>query len=177
MTTTPAPVDAAADAQARAEATVRAWCGWHVAPERSEVLTLDGPGGPTLVLPSLHVVDIASITEGGVVLDPAAYSWSAAGMVRRHHVTVYDEYPSHWPPVWTDAYRAVVVDLTHGFTEMPADVQGVIDRLAARTGLGGNLAQVGAVRYAVGADGLPVSETLTPADEAVLAPYRLPKLP
>lgn len=172
MTTSsaPGPADAAADAQARAEATVRAWCGWHVAPERSEVLVLDGPGTTTLVLPSLYVVDIASITEDGVVLDPSHYSWSAAGMVRRLQADYY-----HWG--WSNAYRSLQVDLTHGFTEWPADVQGVIDRLAARTGISGNLAQVGAVRYAVGADGLPVSETLTPADEAALAPYKLPPRP
>ena len=78
-------VSAPEDRLAQAEAMVRAWCGWHIAPERDEVLTLDGPGGAHLTLPSLHVVDVASVVENGELLDPAngLYTWSAAGIITK----------------------------------------------------------------------------------------------
>lgn len=167
-----APTDE--EARARAEATVRAYCGWHIAPEQDDDITLDGPGSGALLLPSLRVVAVTSVTEDGVVLDPSAYSWSATGLLRRC--------PAGWvvwqQPRWTDSLRGVQVAFTHGYTEWPAEVLAVLDRLVARAGAGlSTLTQVGAVQYAMGSDGLPAADTLSSADAAVLAPYRLPFRP
>jgi hypothetical protein len=163
-----------ADAIERAEAEVRAYCGWHIAPQREDTLTLDGPGGPLLVLPSLHVVSVTSVAENGVELDPEGYAWSAAGVVRRTSSA------ATWNGScgWTSDYRAVVITMTHGYAEMPLDVQAVIDRLTARsTDDPSQYSQVGAVAYATGADGLPVSGSLTTLDRMVLDRYRLPPRP
>lgn len=163
-----------ADATARAEAEVRAYCGWHIAPQRTDTLVLDGPGGPLLVLPSLHVVSVASVAENGTEVDPEGYAWSAAGVVRRtSSATVWRSCAG-----WTDDYRAVSITLTHGYDEMPLDVQAVIDRLAARSvDDPSQYSQVGAVAYATGADGLPASGSLTALDRMVLDRYRLPPRP
>lgn len=163
-----------ADATARAEAEVRAYCGWHIAPQREDTLTLDGPGGPLLVLPSLHVVSVASVAENGTEVDPEGYAWSAAGVVRRTSSSL------SWSSTggWTDTYRGIVVTLTHGYADMPLDVQSVIDRLAARSvDDPSQYSQVGSVAYATGADGLPASGSLTALDRAVLDRYRLPPRP
>jgi hypothetical protein len=67
--TFPAGVDE--DAWAATVAEVRAFCGWHIAPEVTETLTLDGPGGYVLVLPTLHLVDLVSVTnDGTAITDP-----------------------------------------------------------------------------------------------------------
>jgi hypothetical protein len=163
------------EARARAEATVRAYCGWHIAPVKDETLTLDGPGTGTLMLPSLHVLDVLSITEDEILLTPLDYAWSQAGMVRRFASGCWQV---DRQPRWTGNFRAVVVEITHGFTDWPPDVLVVIDRLVARAVSGaGVLSQVGAVSYATGQDGLPLSDTLSSADTAPLARYLLPFRP
>lgn len=155
-----------AEATARAEAEVRAYCGWHIAPEKTETLTLDGPGGTLLVLPSLRVSAVTSLADNGTQLDPAGFAWSAAGVVRRTGNT------------WAEALRGITVTLTHGYPDMPLDVTAVIERLAARAQDGPSLySQVGAVSYASGEDGLPASGSLTLLDRMVLDRYRLPPRP
>ncbi|MFD7157955.1 hypothetical protein ACXJJ3_08740 [Kribbella sp. WER1] len=164
-----------ADATARAEAEVRAYCGWHIAPQREDTLTLDGPGGPLLVLPSLHVVSVASVAENGTELDPEGYAWSAAGVLRR---TSSATSWHGWNCGWTDDFRGLVVTLTHGYESMPLDVQTVIDRLASRSvDDPSQYSQVGQVAYATGADGLPVSGSLTALDRLVLDRYKIPPRP
>lgn len=167
-----------ADATARAEAEVRAYCGWHIAPEREDdTLTLDGPGGPLLVLPTLHVVSVASVAENGVDVDPEGYAWSAAGVIRRTSST-----PT-WNGScgWTNELRGLTVTLTHGYTEMPLDVTAVIERMAARavelSTSSQVLSQVGGVRYAVGVEGLRNEGLVSEADIFVLARYKLPPRP
>jgi hypothetical protein len=162
-----------ADATARAEAEVRAYCGWHIAPVRTDNLTLDGPGGPLLVLPTLRVVSVASVAENGTTLGPEGYAWSAAGVLRRTSSSLSW---SSWRG-WTDALRGIAVSLTHGYDAMPLDVTAVIERLAAR-GMETQLySQVGAVAYATGEDGLPATGSLTSLDRMVLDRYRLPPRP
>lgn len=169
-----------ADATSRAEAELRAYCGWHVTPVTTETLTLDGPGSHALLLPTLRLTAVASVTEEGVLVDAASYEWSAAGIIRR---------TSGWPPGWaefgtprwTDQLRGLVVAFTHGLATWPLDVQVVRDRVAARLievdGSSQVLSQVGAVRYAVGVEGLRNVATLSEQDMAVLDRYRIPKRP
>lgn len=81
--------------------------GWHVSPVKSETVTVDGPGGIRLQLPSKRIVSITSITENGVVLDPSAYVVSASipGLVLRRR------------GAWTREPSGLVVALSHGFSE------------------------------------------------------------
>lgn len=161
------------DAMAAATSLVQAYCGWHVAPVKTDdELTLDGPGRQLLLLPSLHVTAITSVVDDGVTLDPATeYEWSASGMVIRTS-------PDNRCIPFTRKFRSIVVTLTHGYETMPGDVQAVIERLASRgASNGGGYTQVGQVRVATGTDGAPLGLSLTDQDKADLGPYRLPPRP
>jgi hypothetical protein len=166
-----------ADALTRAEASVRAYLGWHLAPEKTETLTLDGPGGPVLLLPTLRVSELVSITEEDRLVPVDDYEWSESGVVRRGRASSY----SAWGASWTSRLRGVQVELTHGFPEMPLDVTAIIERLAARASEASKgsalLQQVGQVAYATGEDGAPLSGSLSSLDRQVLGRYKLPPRP
>lgn len=102
-----------------AEAEVRRHCGWHIAPS---VTVTNGrfPVGERglVMLPSLHVTDVASVTVDGRVLDPDEYDWETCGLITRRC-------PS-WP---RDPYARV--SFTHGYAECPADVVAVVFELAS----------------------------------------------
>lgn len=169
------------EALSRAEAAVRSYCGWHVAPSTTETLVLDGPGASVLLLPSLHVTDVESIEERGTLVDPASYEWSESGAVRRVSGGLLESWGSWRGPRWTRAYRGLAVRLTHGYAEMPLDVLAIIERLADRAIASsegaGTLSAVGAVSFATGSDGLPIGGSLTETELGVLARYKLPPRP
>ena len=102
-------------------AAVRLYCGWHIAPVVTETLTLDGPGGTLLRLPSARVKAVLSVTNKGTVIDNP--EWSEYGMIR-----------GFW---WTEKFRGVVVEFTHGYDECPADLLDVLTQMAAAAGRGG----------------------------------------
>ena len=97
-------------------AVVRRYCGWHIAPSVTETLTLDGPGGTLLRLPSAYVTAVTSVANDGTAIDDP--EWSAHGMVRAH--------------CWTEKFRGVVVELTHGYRECPDDLLDVLVHMAAQ---------------------------------------------
>ena len=100
---------------------VRDYCGWHIAPSVTETLTVDGPGGALLLLPTLYLTDVSSITsDGHAVTDP---EWSQNGMVRG---------------CWSSKFRGVVAEITHGYDEAPAEVLAVAREMLdgrSRTGV------------------------------------------
>lgn len=136
-------------------ADVRGFCGWHVAPEVTETLTVDGPGSGLLVLPTLRLVDVLSITDDGAALtDP---EWSVTGMVRAY--------------CWTWKFRGVVAEITHGFEQWPADLLAVMAEMASTTA---SLAGVKAVTS--GAHQVTFETSLRPSQRDVLGRYQLPFL-
>jgi hypothetical protein len=163
------------DAGASALAQVQAYCGWHIAPVVDETLTLDGTGTSALLLPSLHVVSIDSVSECGTELDPETYSWSEAGLIRRG-TQLWVSY-GYDQPRWTNAFRAIEVTLSHGYEEMPAEVQGVIDALSARmtttAPVGVTQKQVGPFVESYAAD----PGSVTGAERHLLDLYRVPWRP
>jgi hypothetical protein len=114
-----APTEYDPNAILAAEDQVRDFCGWHVAPSRTETITLDGSGTAILLLPSTYVTAISSITENGVVVSSAYYSWSENGLVEKLY------------GAWTWKRRAIQVTLTHGYTTCPAAIRREVARLAA----------------------------------------------
>lgn len=109
---TPTPLEAA-------EAMVRAYCEWHVAPIVDETLTLDAKGGTRLFLPSLRVVSVAAVRVSGGLVDPSGYDWTEDGVLRRLG-------GAQWPY----AGRSVEVDLVHGHE--PAEVAWIVAQIAER---------------------------------------------
>jgi hypothetical protein len=152
---TPAGVDE--DAWAATVAEVRAFCGWHIAPEVTETLTRDGSGGPIIVLPTLRLVDLVSITNDGTALtDP---EWSASGMV----------YAGCWAR-WTPKFRGVVAEITHGYEEWPAELLAVMTEMAS-TSAG---AYAGVKSVASGAHQVTFETSMSSTQRDVLGRYQLP---
>lgn len=66
----------------QATALVRAWCGWHVTPSKTETLELEVDGSTFLPLPSLHVTGVTSVVMDSVTLvQDTDYQWSQAGVL------------------------------------------------------------------------------------------------
>lgn len=150
-----------------ATAGVRRYCGWHVAPQVDTTVTLDGPGGNLLLLPSLHVTAVTSVKVRGVELDPDGFEWSEKGMLRR------------LGGCWPTRFRSIEVTLTHGF-EVAPDVVQIIQQVCANaiaSPMGATREQAGqiSIAWATTAPGVSGGMSLLDRDLAILDMYRLPK--
>jgi hypothetical protein len=96
-----------------ATAEVRSYCGWHIAPEVTETVKVDG-SGVALLLPTLHLTDVTSITRDGVDVPLADVRWKPNGIVTGY--TFSGEYD---------------VTFTHGYDSTPEDVARVVAALAS----------------------------------------------
>lgn len=115
---------------AAATEAVRGYCRWHIAPERTETLTLRAEGG-RVILPTLHATAV-TVEINGTTLDPADYELEA-GYLRLKHWVCADP---------------VTVTLTHGYDMFPADVRRVIlSKADSGTSLGGRLKSAGPFSY------------------------------
>src|SRR5690606_40401225 len=99
---------------------VTGYCGWHIAPTRTDSLTLDGFGGSHLWLPSLHVTEIESLTVAGEELTSDQFDWSEDGYLELR----CGRFPNR--------PRTIAVTMTHGYETVPADVAQVVMEVAAR---------------------------------------------
>lgn len=129
------------DYLAAAEAVVRSYCGWHIAPVIAESLVLDGTGTRSLFVRTLRLVTVTAAEVDGVILDPATLEWSDAGFVRA-------------PGIWVDKLRAVKLTVTHGFDAVP-DVAEIVRAIAARA----SASPIGVVREQAGAVSIGFSLT------------------
>lgn len=150
---------------AGATAAVRGYCGWHIAPSLTETVTLDGPGGDVLTLPTMHLTDLAAVTEAGTVLDVATVEWSELGSVRKES------------GCWTERYRGVVVTMTHGHDAAPdvaqIIIQAVIPALSSPMAATSERAGTFAVTWATTAPGVAGGLSLLQRDRDILDTYRL----
>jgi hypothetical protein len=141
----------------QAEALVRGFCGWHIAPSRTETVTLRGRGRSTLFLPSLHVTAVSAITDDGVTVLASDYEVSESGVLT--HLT------GRW------GYNTdVVVTFTHGYADAPLEVAGIVQALAVRGTSATDIKQVGDIVLNT------AGPTPTNVEQAVLTMYRLPVL-
>lgn len=107
-----------ADRLEQAEALVRSFCGWHIAPSRTETVTVRGRGSKTLLLPSLYVTAVTSVTDDGTLLvDDTDYTWSDAGVIT--HASAFGT-------------ELVEVAYSHGYTTPPAEVEAIVQAVAQR---------------------------------------------
>lgn len=73
-----------------AQAAIRRYCGWHVAPSVTRTIRLDGHGGDSLLLPSKHVTALSSLKLDGVEHVQDARFGEAGSLVLVNGVTFPD---------------------------------------------------------------------------------------
>jgi hypothetical protein len=156
----------------QAEALVRAYCGWHIAPSRAdETVTINSNGSDKIMLPSLYVTAVSSVVVDSTTTLVAGqdYTWETWGEVLLSSRLWVSRYG--WP------LASVVVTFTHGYADAPFELTPIIQSLASRAiDSPGTLTQVGQVRYATGPDGTALGMSLTQGEKDALAPYRIPAM-
>ena len=103
-------------------------CGWHVTPQQEDVVTLDGPGGALLVLPTLRLASVTEVVEDGVVLDldNVALGHSRSGYPDGR---LYKKDGT----CWALGHGNITVTYTHGYADAPgwwAAVLSAVNRTA-----------------------------------------------
>lgn len=124
--------DAVVDA---AVASLRNAAGWHVAPSRTETVTVDSDGGSRLILDTLHLTAVAEVRN--TINDPATpieVRWSKAGIL------------AGWFPC---GFQSVEVDITHGYDECPPDLVPLIANACQRINTDPTVASQGAGPFTV----------------------------
>jgi hypothetical protein len=104
-----------------AEAAVVEYVGWHIAPVRSESVTVDGSGTLIQTLPTMHLVSLDSVAENGLNLDVTRIDWSTNGVMEKRSGSC-----------WTGRRRGVIPAITHGFGSTPGWVTTLICAMAGR---------------------------------------------
>lgn len=90
--------------------------GHRVTLVTDDVVTLDGTGRESLLLPVWPTVSVTEVLLDGVALvEGTDYSWSQAGLLRRLG-------GERWP----DRLRCVRVKYSHGWADVPEDIQEVV---------------------------------------------------
>jgi len=97
---------------------IRKFCRWHIAPTRTETITVPVVYGRPVWLPTQHLTDLVSVTNDGTVLDVAGIDWSADGELGYLH--------------WVTGRRALVVEFTHGYETVPDDLVDLTLQIASR---------------------------------------------
>lgn len=114
-----------------AVATARGYCRWHIAPERTEILTLQATGS-RVILPTLNATAVTVADVDGFVLD----------------ADDYELYPGYIQ-LKGRTCGTLTVTLTHGYDELPTDVKRVVLSMAdtGATSVGGRLKSAGPFTY------------------------------
>lgn len=144
-----------------AQAAIRLFCGWHVAPVLMETVRVDTDGSRVVHLPTMRLVSLVSVTVGGRAVDVDTVDWSESGLIRLPYK----------PP---SRFGAVVVTMEHGFddtTHIAALVRNISERAEA-TPAGVTRKQIGDVSLSYG-DAQNGGLRLFAGEKDQLAPYRL----
>lgn len=149
--------------------SIRKEAGWHIGPlVTAHSLTLDGPGGYKLHLPTLKLQELVSVTELGVSLDLAGdtIDWSELGLVERRDGSL-----------WTTRYRKIVAVMDHGFDDI-ADLKFLTLSLVARglaSPMGATREQAGSMSIQWGTPQSGVAGGLVPLqyELQIMSRYRL----
>ena len=145
---------------------IRVYCGWHIAPERTEEVPAWSDGSWMTFVPSLRLLEVVSATDwDGRVIDMTNVRWRPYGGI------------SGLP--WSGDLK---VTIRHGYTDWPADLAAAIYGLAGRSStspLGGGASyQVGQVSEQNNVSASLVGAgAFSAAERAVLDAYKLPPRP
>lgn len=147
-----------------AQATIRAYCGWHIAPVIDETIRIDSHSGD-LLLPTQHLLDVTQVllADGTDIGDDI--EWSRSGIIRRRH------------GAFPDRLGGLTVTMQHGYE--PAEVPDVImlmqtigRRARSQPGVSSQSVNGASVSYLT-AGGAPLSVPLLDIEKQALDPYRL----
>lgn len=155
---------------------IQRYAGWHIAPERTETIRLDGAYvGNVLQLPSLLVKNVVSVKayhkfdDGFDTIDQFSYGWSANGNI---------EHFSKWG--WPYGYRNIEVTFTHGYDlDEVTDLKQVVLQVSAQalsSPTGATREQAGQVsmQWATTAPGVAGGLSLLARDLEIVNSYKLP---
>lgn len=159
--------------------TLRTFCQWHIFPSITVTDTVEVKPDGTIMLPSMFVTDVASVTIGGLELDPSTYSWFEPGYIKRLSHQYY-EWPL-WPLESDQPFHAfpsslaqhAVVTYTHGYSVIPSTVNAVAMELTSRALElpAGNATNLSAGPNTIGLNALGL--ILTGEDRRRLGPFAL----
>lgn len=158
-----------ADAIKAVTSSIRKEAGWHIGPVvEAHSVTLDGPGGRLLHLPTLRLQELVSVTELGVAVDLTgeSHDWSELGLVEKRDGTY-----------WTDRFRKIVAVMDHGFDDL-ADLKFLTLSLVSRglsSPLGATREQAGSmsIQWATATPGVAGGLVPIPAEVRIMDRYRL----
>lgn len=145
-------------------ASVRNYCGWHIAPSIECIWTGDADGR-LVQLPAMNVSTVHSITVNGDDLDRDDFAFRRSGLIRLDEL------------VFDDWGQLVTVDYTAGVdTEAIASVvsQLAVNALVAPAGVMREQAGDVAITYNQTAVGVSGGVRLLSSDKALLDPFKLP---
>jgi len=150
----------------QATALVRRYCGWHVTPERTETMTLDGSGGRSLRIPSLRVTGVSAVTNDGIAYTDDDFAWSSVGTLTRAPRT----------GIWVEGPRKVQVTVAHGYSQDDAaDLASVI--MARATRMQASPGSASRVQAGPFSEQYEAGSGFTSDELATLDRYRLPPRP
>jgi hypothetical protein len=150
---------------------IRGYCGWHIAPSVTEVVTVDGPGRGMLQLPTLHLTAVTSVTNDSEVVDLTSteFQWNERGALRQRC------------NYWTYAWRGVTAEITHGYEDFPQDVLAVardMAKAADRVGASAYTSGPHQVQFGVTGAGTQAGAVgMSDLQKLVLDRFALPKRP
>lgn len=152
---------------AGASAGIRRWCGWHIAPVLEETLTGDGPGGRLLLLPTGRLLEVVSVDNAGVSVDPDAVDKSRSGMVELRG------------GAWSSRLGSVTVRVRHGYDLADVgDVGQIIKQVTANalaSPMGATREQAGqvSISWATTAPGVSGGLSLLQRDLDLLTAFQI----
>lgn len=112
-----------------ASQVIRNYCGWHIFPELTESLVLDGPGTPLLVLPTRRLLAVTALTE------TALGTGSSAVVVNVADLEISTRKGLVWHAsrrCWTARASGIAITIRHGYPLPPPDVAQLAVSLASR---------------------------------------------
>lgn len=150
--------------QKAAQASIRAYCGWHVLPSITETITIDSTPDTYLILPSNHVTDVSSVlVDGEEKIEHC--SWSQAGLIQNNDFFFPNE------------LGRIQVTFTHGYQPEEVPQLVMLAETIARRARSMPLVQSQSVNGASAsyftAGGAPLSIALLDIEKQMLAPYKL----
>lgn len=148
----------------QAEALVRDFCGWHIAPVVTGAVYVLPTASAAILLPSTHVTAVSVEYDGTTYVSGTDYDATDLGKVTR-----------------SDGYwlAGTTVTFTHGYETPPRAVEAVVQAVAQRAVANpGSLVrqQIGpfSETYSTTGSGQVASLGLLDAEKEALRPYRIP---